>query len=76
MDELIKAIVVPLVDYPNDIQLSKQEDAEGVTYVLTVNKQDMGKVIGKKGRVAKAVRAVVRAAGKARHENVQLLIRE
>ncbi|GGL44223.1 KH domain-containing protein [Sporolactobacillus putidus] len=76
MDELIKAMVVPLIVYPDDIQIQRQEDAEHITYVLAVNKKDMGRVIGKNGRVAEALRTIVSAAGSARGKSVQFLIRE
>lgn len=76
MDELIKAMVVPLIDYPEDVQIQRQEDEKQITYVLTVNKKDMGRVIGKRGRVAGALRTIVSAAGSAKGKNVQFLIRE
>ncbi len=62
MKELIEAIVKPLVDYPEDVQVNVHEEDNRITYQLSVNKKDMGKVIGKQGRVAKAIRTVVYAA--------------
>ncbi|MGV3489631.1 MAG: KH domain-containing protein [Tuberibacillus sp.] len=76
MDELIKGIVEPFVDHPDDVQVVKEQNGDEITYVLTVNKADMGKVIGKKGRMASAIRTVVHAAGLAHHENATLSIRE
>lgn len=76
MDELIKSIVTPLVDFPEDINVSEEEKEDGTTYILTVNKEDMGKVIGKKGRIAGAIRTIVHAAGRVQHQDVQLSIRE
>lgn len=76
MDELIKSIVSPLVDYPDDIHISSEKEGRQLTYILSVNKMDMGKVIGKKGRIAGAIRTIVHAAGRAHHEDVQLSIRE
>ncbi|TCP29155.1 RNA-binding protein with KH domain [Scopulibacillus darangshiensis] len=76
MDELIAAIVKPLVNFPEDIQVSSENSEDGITYILTVNKEDMGKVIGKKGRIAGAIRTIVHAAGRAQHQDVQLSIRE
>lgn len=76
MDELIKEVVTPFVDHPADVQVTKESNDRGVTYVLTVNKQDMGKVIGKNGRMAAALRAVVHAAGLAHHEKATLAIKE
>ncbi|SIE53345.1 putative RNA-binding protein [Mycobacteroides abscessus subsp. abscessus] len=53
MKELIETIVKPLVDFPDDVRVDVREDDHRVTYQLSVNKSDMGKVIGKQGRVAK-----------------------
>jgi uncharacterized protein len=62
MKELIETIVKPLVDFPEDIKVNVHEEEHRVTYQLSVNKEDMGKVIGKQGRIAKALRTVVYAA--------------
>ncbi|RYM07203.1 KH domain-containing protein [Sporolactobacillus sp. THM7-7] len=76
MDELIKAIVTPLVDDPDDVLIQKQEKEDRIVYVLSVNKEDMGKVIGRKGRVVGAIRTVVSAAARAEGKRVQVVIRE
>lgn len=62
MKALIKTIVTPIVDYPDDIDVTEKEEETKIVYHLTVNEQDVGKVIGKNGRVAKAIRTVVYAA--------------
>lgn len=62
MKALIKTIVTPLVDYPDDIVVTEKEEDTKVVYHLAVNEKDVGKVIGKNGRVAKAIRTVVYAA--------------
>lgn len=61
MKQLIEAIVKPLVDFPEDVIIDIAEDDKRVTYKLSVNKNDIGKVIGKQGKVAKAIRTVVYA---------------
>ncbi|PLR87494.1 MULTISPECIES: KH domain-containing protein [Bacillus] len=76
MKELIEAIVKPLVDFPEDVQVNIHEEGQRVTYQLSVNKSDMGKVIGKQGRVAKAIRTVVYAAGSTQQKKVFLEISE
>jgi uncharacterized protein len=76
MKQLIESIVKPLVDFPEDVQVDVMEDDSRVTYQLTVNKTDMGKVIGKQGRVAKAVRTVVYAAGSSQQKKIFLEIGE
>ena len=62
MKALIETIITPLVDYPEDIKVEEIEEESKIIYHLTVNEQDVGKVIGKNGRIAKAVRTVVYAA--------------
>lgn len=76
MKELIETIVKPLVDFPEDVQVKVLEEENRVTYQLSVNKTDMGKVIGKQGRVAKAIRTVVYAAGSSQQKKVFLEISE
>ncbi|WP_042356258.1 KH domain-containing protein [Bacillus rubiinfantis] len=76
MKELIETIVKPLVDFPDEIRVDVDEDATRITYHLTVNKADMGKVIGKQGRVAKAIRTVVYAAGSSQQKKIFLEIGE
>ncbi|MEN2464598.1 KH domain-containing protein [Ornithinibacillus sp. FSL M8-0202] len=62
MKALIESIVTPLVDYPEDVKVTEKEEDSKVVYHLTVNQHDVGKVIGKNGRIAKAIRTVVYAA--------------
>ncbi|GIO21943.1 KH domain-containing protein [Oceanobacillus sp. J11TS1] len=62
MKALIKSIVTSLVDYPDDIVIKITEEDSKVIYHLTVHPDDVGKVIGKNGRIAKAIRTVVYAA--------------
>jgi predicted RNA-binding protein YlqC (UPF0109 family) len=52
-----------IVDDPDSVQIHAEEDRRGVTLRLHVAPDDMGKVIGRRGRVAQAIRTVVRAAG-------------
>jgi len=60
--ELVKYIAQNLVDNPDAVQINLKEDDRSVTIELTVAPEDMGKVIGKQGRIAKAIRTVVKAA--------------
>ena len=62
MLELVKYIAESLVDKPEEVKVSQTEDDKSVIIELSVAREDMGKVIGKQGRIAKAVRAVVKAA--------------
>jgi len=63
MKELVEVIASALVDSPEDVVVTETEDEKQIVLNLTVAPEDMGKVIGKQGRIAKAIRTVVRAAG-------------
>ena len=63
MKELVEVIASALVDNPSEVVVTETETEEGFVLSLTVAPDDMGKVIGKQGRIAKAIRTVVRAAG-------------
>lgn len=62
MKELIELIARALVDNPGEVCVREVEHERGVTYELSVAREDMGKVIGKGGRIAKSMRTVVAAA--------------
>lgn len=63
MKELVEVIASALVDNPSEVVVTETETDEGIVLSLTVAPDDMGKAIGKQGRIAKAIRTVVRAAG-------------
>ena len=63
LKELVEVIASALVDNPSEVVVTETETEEGIVLSLTVAPDDMGKVIGKQGRIAKAIRTVVRAAG-------------
>jgi len=62
MVELVKYIASSLVDKPEAVDVREVENEEGIVIELRVDPEDMGKVIGKQGRIAKAIRTVVKAA--------------
>ncbi len=76
MEELLKAITAGLVDNPDAISIVVDEpDEEGViVYHLHVDEGDMGRVIGKQGRIAKAIRVVMRAAANRRDAKISVEI--
>ena len=67
MKQLIETIVKPLVDYPDDVRIEIDENSNRIVYKLSVHSEDMGKVIGKQGRVAKAIRTIVYSAASSHH---------
>ena len=62
MKELVEVIAKALVENPDEVVVTQREDDRAIVLELHVAPQDMGKVIGKHGRIAKAIRAVVKAA--------------
>lgn len=78
MKELLKAIVDGLVDNKDAVVITSDAvNAEGVTvYHLHVAQEDMGKVIGKQGRIAKAIRAVMRAGAVKYNEKIMVEIED
>ena len=72
MKEVLEVLAKSLVDYPEQVSVTEVEDAKGTVLELRVADSDMGKVIGKQGRIAKAIRTVVKAA--ASHENKRVVV--
>ena len=62
MRELVEVIVKALVDDPESVVVTEKEEGRTTVVEVHVADSDMGKVIGKQGRIAKAIRAVVKAA--------------
>ncbi|WP_454190550.1 KH domain-containing protein [Paenibacillus sp. Marseille-Q7038] len=62
MEQLVGVIAKALVDHPEDVSVRTLEKDRLVVYELTVHPEDVGKVIGKQGRIAKALRTVVTSA--------------
>lgn len=74
MKELVESIAKALVDYPDDVVVTEVENGRSLTLKLEVHADDMGKVIGKQGRIAKSIRSVVNAAGANQNQRIQLEI--
>ncbi|MBO5352083.1 MAG: KH domain-containing protein [Lachnospiraceae bacterium] len=62
MKELVKVIAMALVDHPDQVVVTEEETEKAIVVELKVAPEDMGKVIGKQGRIAKSIRTVVKAA--------------
>ncbi|MBZ4663532.1 KH domain-containing protein [Caloramator sp. mosi_1] len=72
MKELVEVIAKSLVDNPDEVQVKEISGEQSVIIELKVAPEDMGKVIGKQGRIAKAIRTVVKAA--AIKENKRVIV--
>ena len=72
MKELLEVIAKNLVDHPEQVSVKEIEEEKTLILELKVAPEDMGKVIGKQGRIAKAIRTVVKAA--AVHENKRIVV--
>ena len=74
MKELVEIIAKALVDSPDEVVVTETENERDIVIILHVADSDMGKVIGKQGRIAKAIRSVVRAAASKTDKRVKVEI--
>jgi len=70
MKEVLEIIAKALVENPDEVSVTEFEDGDGIVLELRVADGDMGKVIGKQGRIAKAIRTVVKAAASIENKHV------
>ena len=74
--QFLEYVVKALVDTPNDVKINRSVDEMGVLLTLSVNPIDMGKVIGRMGNTAKAIRTLLRVVGMKNNARVNLKINE
>lgn len=74
MKDILMVIARALVDNPDDVKVTEKEDERGTVLELNVHPDDMGKVIGKQGRIANAMRTVIKAAATREHKKVSVEI--
>ena len=72
----LEYVVKALVDHPSDVKVSRVVDEMGVLMTLDVNPGDMGKIIGREGNTAKAIRTLLRVVGMKNNARVNLKINE
>lgn len=70
MKELVEVIAKALVDFPEEVVVTENQSEKAIVIELRVAQSDMGKVIGKQGRIAKAIRSVVKAAAAKEEQKV------
>jgi uncharacterized protein len=74
--EFLEYVVKSLVDYPEQVVIDRSVDEMGVLLTLDVHKDDMGKIIGRSGNTAKAIRTLLRVVGMKNNARVNLKINE
>ena len=74
MGELVKFIAQSLVDFPQQVVVNEKNDGDDIIIELKVAPEDMGKVIGKHGKIARAIRMVVKAAENRQDKHVSVEI--
>lgn len=76
MKSLVEVIAKQLVDFPEEVSVSQREDESAVILELKVAPSDMGKIIGKQGKIAKAIRTIVKSATTSSSKKVVVEINE
>lgn len=74
--QFLEYIVKALVDHPDDVKIKRTVDEMGVLMTLDVHPDDMGKIIGRSGNTAKAIRILLRVVGMKNNARVNLKINE
>ena len=74
MKELVEIIAKALVEHPDEVLVTQKDEGKHITIELHVAASDMGKVIGKQGRIARAIRSVVKAASSKENQKVDVEI--
>ncbi|MBP3886915.1 MAG: KH domain-containing protein [Cellulosilyticum sp.] len=76
MKDLLRMIAVELVDHPEQVSISEREEDNKIVLELRVAPEDMGKVIGKQGRIAKSIRTIIKATTASESKKVVVDIKE
>lgn len=70
MKEILQTIIKNLVDNPDAVEINQVDEATSIVFEIKVAEEDMGKVIGKQGRIAKSIRTVMKAVAAKEHKKV------
>lgn len=76
MEEILKTIITNLVDEKDKVEITRVDDEKGTLLKVKVAESDMGKVIGKQGRIAKAIRIVMKAITSKENQKVGIIFEE
>ena len=72
MKELLTVVIKNLVDAPEDVSIVEKENEKSICYEVKVAKNDMGKVIGKQGKMAKSIRTLMKAVAAKEHKKISI----
>ena len=72
MKEILETIILNLVDDKDAVEIKEVNGEKSITYEVKVSEKDMGKVIGRQGRLAKSIRTVVKAVATKEHKKVSV----
>ena len=72
MKEILETIILSLVDDKSAVEIKKQEKEKTISFEVKVADKDMGKVIGKEGKIAKSIRTVMKAVGSKERKKVSI----
>ena len=70
MKEILEILIKGLVEHTDDVEITEKEENKSIVFEVKVNETDMGKVIGKQGRIAKSIRTVMKSVAGKEHKKV------
>ena len=70
MKEILEILIKNLVEHKDEVTITEKEEEKNTIFEVKVNESDMGKVIGKQGRIAKSIRTVMKAVGAKEHKRI------
>lgn len=76
LEKILRDIAAAIVDHPDDVTVTSEESGDEVTLILAVHADDMGMVIGRHGRIAKALRTIMKAAATSVEQKVTVEIED
>lgn len=76
MKNVLQSLVTELVDHPDDVVVDEHQEEEQVLLTLTVHPSDMGKIIGKSGRIIRAIRDLMKVLAAKRNKYVDVVLSE
>ncbi|MDH4139971.1 MAG: KH domain-containing protein [Coriobacteriia bacterium] len=71
-DELLRFLVTSLVDDQDNVSIARRSEGDRIAFEISVNPDDIGKVIGRQGRIIKSIRTLMRAAGSINGEHIDV----